>query len=581
MTHGAPRPAWRLRQTPDADDVRRLAGATGLGEVAAGLLLQRAGEGGFDAGDFLRDSLQDLPDPAGLPGLAAAVPLLVEAVRSGETIGVFGDYDVDGITACTIVGRFLRGCGLDPLLRVPNRSDGYGLTPAAVASMARQGVRLIVTVDNGIAATEAVEAANRAGIPVIVTDHHAPDPAGLPPAAAIVHPRLGDGAPGWREASGAGVALALVIELRRALAESGWFGDDRPRPHLGELIELAALGTIQDMVPLVGANRILVRDALTRLEKARVPGLAALLTIATPGGRGPWDEELLAFQVGPRINAAGRVGDARTALALLLADDPAECRRLAADLDGLNRYRRALEQAIADEVDQQWQADPQAAVRPLIFGAHPNWSTGVLGIVAGRLARRYHRPTVLMAIEGDVARGSARSIPEIDLLEALEDVRDLAVTLGGHRGAAGMTVPLDRLAEFRRGLEAGLTRLRGEAAWKPVLDIDACVPLAEVDEALVRDLDRLRPFGMGNPRPLFSSDGFELRSPSVFRGGHLGFRARTAQGWSSAIAFGVKDQLPLPSGPMRVAYRPRWDARQGGGRVELLVEDLAAAALSG
>lgn len=572
MKRPAVTPVWRPRPQPDPADIAALAADRRLPPSIAALAITRARAAGLADDAFVGGRLSDLEPPLRFPGMADAMAVLVPAVRDRRRIAVFGDYDVDGITGTTLLVRMLRESGLsDAFGVVPNRKDGYGLTESAVRHLARRGAEVVITVDNGIAAPDAVRAALAAGIAVVVTDHHAFDPGNLPPAPCV-HPGLGD-AGSWANASGSGVAFALAIALRAALRESGWYAD-HPEPRLVELGVLAALGTVADMVPLVGANRILVRDAVGRLSRAPWPGLQAL--IASSKVR-QFDEETFSFILGPRINAAGRVHDAMTALDLLLTDDPAAAARGAAAIEGLNVERKRIEQQILREVEQQIAGDPGFSERSLIFGAHPKWPHGVLGIVAAKVMRRHHRPAILMQIDGDEAKGSGRAIPEVDLLAALEEARTLTTAMGGHRASAGMTVPLRHLGEFRRLVEAALDRQGGVAAWSPVLELDGLIALSELRPELLGALDELRPFGVGNPRPLFISEGFVPRSLTVQRGGHLRFQVPAPGAPVSAIMFDGGHRPP-PSGPIRIAFAPRrdaWSGRENG--IELHVEDLQPA----
>lgn len=568
---------WCDTTAPEPQQVAELAAAYNLHPVVARLAAQRLYALGLDAGEFdtfFAPTLQRLPDPDTLPGIRDAVPALLAALRARTKIGVFGDYDVDGISGTALLVRFLRAVGAEVIAMVPNRSDGYGLMPASVATLARRGVRLIVTVDNGIAAHPAAEAAAAAGIELIITDHHHLSPQGLPPARAHVHPGVGPPGP-WLGASGAGVAFALVVALRRALRELGWFANV-PEPTLTDALQLATLGTIADVVPLVGVNRILVANGLARLPHSEVPGIAALAAVArAPSAH--WDTDVVAFYLGPRLNAAGRIGDAGRALNLLLSDDTAVVQRLAQELDRDNRIRRQQEKYILDAPEF---ADKAAlASRALIFAARPGWNHGVLGIVAGRLAQCLHRPTLLFAIDGDLAKGSGRSIPEVDLMAALETVRDLAVSMGGHREAAGLTLPTAALAEARRRVQAYLQAQGGPGSWTPRLMLDAQIQFSDIGLDLVRDLDRLGPFGAGNARPLFRSEALVPLRPRRLQDTNIGFDVPTGRGLVSAVGFCKAELFDLLKGRIEFAFRPTRNIYRGRETVQLVVEDIRPALL--
>ncbi len=566
-------PTWRLREHLAPGDVAAVAKGYSLPESIAEVAVHRARLAGLPDDAFIDGRLSDLPAPHDLPGMREALAVLLPAIESGRRVAVFGDYDVDGVTGTTILVRFLREVGLrDAFGVVPNRSDGYGLTAAAVERLRARGAEVLITVDNGIAAPEAVAAARAAGLQVVVTDHHSFDAQALP-QVPCVHPGLGESGP-WAWACGAGVAFALAIALRAALRERGWFAD-RPEPRLVDLGVLAALGTVADMVPLIGANRTLVRDGIARLARTPWPGLQALLDIAKVKH---FDEETFSFALAPRLNAAGRVADAGYALELLLTDDADVAKRLAGLLERCNIERKRIEKGILDDVERQLAGDPGFAERALIFAVSPKWPHGVLGIVAAKLMRLHHRPALLMQIEGEAAKGSGRSIPEVDLLAALEEGRHLTTAMGGHRASAGMTVPLASLGAFRSTVEAALRAAGGPAAWEPTLDLDGLMPLGGLTAQWMEALDRLRPFGMGNPRPLFVSDAVQPNGMRTFARRHLRFQVSAGGSPVDAVMFDGARRPRVP-GPLRLAYVPRRDAwSRRPDSLALHIEDVQAAA---
>lgn len=574
MTREPASPVWRQRERPAPADVAAVARGFGLPPLIAEVAVQRGRAAGMPDDAFIDGRLSDLPSPLSLPGMDGALAVLLPAIEQRRRIAVFGDYDVDGITGTAILVRFLREVGLsDAIGHIPNRSDGYGLTPAAVAALAHRGAEVVVTVDNGIAAPEAVAAALAAGMQVVVTDHHS-FAADRLPTAPCVHPGLGESG-AWSSASGAGVAFALAIALRAALRERGWFADRR-EPRLADLGVLAALGTVADMVPLRGANRTLVRDGITRLGRTPWVGLQALLEIAKVRH---FDEETFSFALAPRLNAAGRVADVGPALQLLLTDDAAEARRLGGILESCNIARKRLESGILEDMERQLAGDPGFDGRPLIFGLSRTWPHGVLGIVAAKLMRLHHRPALLMQLgDDDAAKGSARSIPEVDLLAALEEARHLTTAMGGHRASAGMTVPAANLAAFRRTVESALGRSGGPASWVPALDIDGAMPLGDLNGAWLESLDRLRPFGMGNARPLFVSEAVQPRTTRVFARRHLRLEVAAGGRPVDAVMF-EGARRPRIAGPLRLAYTPKRDAwSRRDDALSLHVEDMQAAA---
>ena len=464
---------------------------------------------------------------------------------------------------------FLQHVDADVVAKVPDRQDGYGLTVRAVREFRAQGVGLIITVDNGIAAIEAATEAARLGVGLIVTDHHRRGPV-LPQALALVHPSLADDYSGtWRDACGAGVALGFAIVLRRALREIGAFSDGG-EPVLEDALQLAAIGTIADVVPLAGVNRIIVREGLSRMRRSPTAAIAALLRVSKVSAATA-DEETVAFAIAPRLNAAGRVGSAMLALNCLMCRDPIAASAGAAQLDLANQARKRIEDKVMAELGRALGSAQEPA--SLIFAAHPDWNHGVLGIVAGRIAREFDLPTILFQIQAGTAKGSARGVPGFDLMAALEAGRPFCESLGGHKDAAGMTVALNNLQAFRNAIaptfSAGLSTL-GPAT----LDLDGVVPMVDVGPALVDELARFAPFGAGNPRPLFASETIQLERAYVLKQKHLSFRIQTGAGLVSGIGFGLSNRMPVTTGKIQIAYRPAWDYYRGNGAIQIVCEEM-------
>jgi single-stranded-DNA-specific exonuclease len=566
---------WRTRPLPDTDKVSRLSRSLGIHPVVASLSLQRfEGYGDEEIHRHLFGRLHDLPLPDSIGAILPATEILAEAVCSGVPIGLFGDYDVDGICATAIMVKFLRGCGAKIIPLIPHREEGYGLSERAVYDLHHQGVKILLTLDNGITAIREIHKAVQMGMEVIVADHHHFDPASLPPARAIVHPALGE--PGeWSYLSGAGVAFALTIQLRRKLRAMGFF-QGREEPNLREAVVLATLGTIADLVPLKGANRLIVREGLKTLNRLpgekRYAGIQALIEVSAVKA-GEVDEEAVAFYLAPRLNAAGRVEDARLALELLLCEEEETARNLAKRLDSLNHQRQRTEDQILKEALLLLERSRDQRERPILFLASPDWHVGVIGIVAGRIAQSFYRPTLLLKIEGDQARGSARSIPEVNLIEALRAGSAWA-QVGGHRQAAGVRVPLTHLQKFRHSVEEHLLARYDFSSLKPTLLLDQELPTAEVDQRLVNDLELLGPFGIGHPRPLFVSESILPLDPYLIKNDHLQFYFRCGRMRRRAIAFRRPDLFDKTRGAVRMAYRPVKENYRGDLQIRFQVEDL-------
>lgn len=543
-----PPPRWRLVAAPDPAQARQLADALNLPLPLAGLLVQRGVADADAARAFLRPDLARLGDPAQLAGMAAAVDVIVGAVRAGGPILVHGDYDVDGQCATAVLVRTLRAAGAAVHGFVPHRlRDGYDFGPAGLAEAARLGASLIITCDCGITAVDAVATARAAGRRVVVTDHHLPG-ATLPLADAVIDPQQPTDTSGLQMLSGTGIAFKLAQALVTPLG--------LPEHFCWYLLDLVALATIADVVPLVGENRILVKHGLRLLADSRWPGVRALLERS-----GVDPATLRASQVGyvvaPRLNAVGRLGDANTGLRLLLTDDPGEAAMLADELERLNRARQALDQAILDEalrqVDEHY-ADPEQH-RALVLAAE-GWHPGVVGIVASRVVERYGRPTFLIALDGELGKGSGRSVDRFDLHGALAEAADLLERWGGHRMAAGLTLRRDRVDAFRARFNAVAGHHLAPSDLGPVQRVDLEITAAAVSDDLERWGRHLEPCGMGNPAPVFGMRRVRLADPRVVGANHLKARITTGAAPLDVIAFNWADRAAsLAGAAVDVAFR--------------------------
>jgi single-stranded-DNA-specific exonuclease len=541
-----PLPRWVLQPAPNASLTRGLAQELGLPEPLAALLLQR-GFGGPDlARAFLRPALEQLSDPHSLAGLPEAVAAIVAAVGRQETILVHGDYDVDGQSAAAMLTRALRIGGARAEAFVPHRlRDGYDFGPAGLARAQSIGARLILTCDCGITAVDTVAAAEAAGIRVVVTDHHLPGPA-LPPATAVVDPQRPDDTSGLQDLCGTGIAFKLVQALVPALG--------LPESLPLHLLDYVALATVADVVPLVGENRILVRHGLRLLQQTRWPGLRALIDGSGLTG------ELRAGQVGfilaPRLNAAGRIGEAADGLRLLLTDDPEEAKLLAARLEQLNGQRQTLDQRILDEAIEQVEAAGGLDRRAGIVLGSEGWHAGVVGIVASRVVERYGRPTFLVGFEGAIGKGSGRSISRFDLHGALTRCGDLLERFGGHRMAAGLTVTRGRFDAFRERFESLAAAELSPDDLGPEQRVDLEIPLTDATDSLERLVRHLEPCGMGNPAPVFGVRGVILARRQRVGVNHLRGTLQGRGASLGAIGFRLADRLSTQEeGPVDAAFR--------------------------
>lgn len=478
---------------------------------------------------FLDPQLAGLHPPAELKGMPEAVERLSSAIQRGEKILLYGDYDVDGTMSVVLLTRAIERCGGQAAYYVPHRlKEGYGMRPEVIDQAAAEGVTLIVSVDTGIRANAVVEHAASLGIDVIVTDHHLPE-AEIPPAAAVINPNQ----PGCpypnKNLCGAGVAYKLGLGLLEGMR----IAPDRQRKLADSLLKLVAIATVADVVPLTGENRIIVRHGLAGLDQTPNPGLKALLTVAgfSPG-QSPSARQV-GFQIGPRINAAGRMAYAGDVIELMLKADAARAEAIAAELDRLNRERQeteaAMVAAILEQVTREPVTDEQAA---LVFSG-AGWHKGVVGIVASRVVERFNRPAFVLAEDPatGLVTGSGRSVPLFHLLDALESMPELFTKFGGHKQAAGLTLEAHRLAEFRQRFNAYAAGRLSPDDFRPQVTIDATASLNEFDDRSVTDIWRLAPFGNENDAPVFAIPGVEIAAdPEVKKEKHVFFYIQQGQG---------------------------------------------------
>jgi len=552
-----------------------LAQALGLHPLAARVLAARGLAEAGAATAFLASSLADLPDPFAMKGMEAAVSRLARAVESGERIAAYGDYDVDGITSTVLLAGFLRAAGADVVTYTPHRLvEGYGLNTGAVEKLAAQGVKLVVSLDCGITSVEEVRAAAALGLDTVVVDHHTV-PVELPAAAAILNPHQPGCAYPSKELAAVGVTFALVMALRRRLRERGRFGAGRAEPNLKEALDLVALGTVADVVPLTGANRILVRWGLEQLARTSRPGLKALKRVAGIAEGAPVTAGQVGFRLAPRINAAGRLDDAGRGVRLLLDADLAQARALAEELDRENQARQEIERRMLDEALADATAAVARGVRGLVL-SRPGWHPGVVGIVAARVAERFHRPAVLVGLADGVGKGSGRSIEGFHLYDALAACQGHLTRFGGHRHAAGITLDPAQLEAFRAAFEDHAAAALAEDQLVPRCRIDGWVDEGELTTRAAEDLEKLGPYGAGHPEPVFALRTAAGRSRTV--GAQQQHLKLTVGPGLDAIGFGLGGHATLCQGPVELAFTLGFDDWNGMKRLQLKVRDLRPAA---
>ncbi|MCK9919969.1 single-stranded-DNA-specific exonuclease RecJ [Microbacteriaceae bacterium K1510] len=556
----------------------------GLPELLARILAGRGVEPD-EVEAFLDPTIKRLmPDPHTLTDMERAAERLAYAVTRNESIAIFGDYDVDGATASALLAGYLRACGLDPVVHIPDRIfEGYGPNVDAIRSFAERGVKLLVTVDCGTTSHEPLAEAKRLGLDVIVLDHHQADEE-LPPAFAVVNPNRADDLSGLGHLAAVGIVFLALVALTRTLREQNFWSGTRPVPDLLSLLHLVALGTVADVVPLKGLNRAFVAKGLIALRRREHIGQTALMDAARLSGPPePWH---LGFMLGPRINAGGRIGRADLGVRLLLEEDPTEAARIAAELDRLNRERQLIEQQTLAQAEAEAMAalglEEKGAV---VVTAGQGWHPGVVGLVAARLKERYGRPAFAIAMEaGGVGTGSGRSIPGVDLGAAVRRAvhEGLLVKGGGHAMAAGITLKKDALGAFRGFLEESLTTSVEQARRDSSLKIDGAVSAGGFNLQLADMLNRAGPFGAGNPEPVLALPAHVIAYADKVGENHVRARFRSGDGkFVNAIAFRSVGQ-PLGNAllenrgrAVHVAGCLTIDRWQGEERVQMRVIDMA------
>ncbi len=509
-----------------------------------------------------------------MKGLRKAVERICDALKERQQITLYGDYDVDGVCSTSLLAIFLRGLGGNVSTYIPHRLDeGYGLNLNAIERLADQGTRVLVTLDCGITSVAEVAKANALGLDVIVVDHHTV-PETLPPALAVLNPHQPGCDYPTRHLCAAGVAFNLCLGIRKALRERGFFAQ-RNEPNLRSMLDLVALATISDVVPLTGANRILVKHGLEEIAVARRPGIRALKEVSGIPASGPISSGQVGFRLGPRINAAGRLHDASLGLQLLCAESIEAARPLAQALDTANLERRGIEQQILVEALHQ---ASQGVNRKALVLHSDTWHPGVIGIVASRVVERFHRPTVMVAVKEGIGRGSARSIDGFHLVGALQECAGHLLKYGGHRQAAGLSIEAGRLPEFSEAFAAIAAQRLTDDDVVPRCRVDAVVGLSELSAEAARGIGALAPFGSGNPEPIFASRDLAARPrlvPSRREGlsGHLKLSFDCAP-HLDAIGFGMGDRLPLAEGHVDLAYQVSIDEWNGRERLSLKLKDV-------
>jgi single-stranded-DNA-specific exonuclease len=566
---------WVVKKT-NPEYISYLVNAASVSPLFAQILVSRNISTAAGVRDFVDAGMLKMSDPFDIPGMRQAIEKIKAVRSSGGTMLVHGDYDADGITATAIMVEALVRSGIDVRYFIPHRiTHGYGFNNAGVEAARSAGAKLILTVDCGIGSFEAAEYARSLGIDVIISDHHEPvrrepsDPEGpgflLPNAAAVINPKCSPSSDGLDILSGAG--LAFKISHAMALDRDIPFLED----DLVQLLDLAALGTIADVVPLIGENRMMVKDAMQYIQGGSRPGLLALKTAAGLDGR-KLRANSLSFSLVPRINAAGRVSDANDVVKLLLSRSEEEAEELASWVDSLNTDRQKIEESVYYEALEMLKASPPDGVAVL---AKEGWHPGVIGIVASKIAEAFHMPAFIFSVSDGIAKGSCRSVKDFDVCRALGDCGDILLAYGGHKQAAGLKLRADDIDTFNSMMRKIVRRDMPEE-YMPELEIHAGARLDEVSRGLLQELDLLEPFGCGNPEPVLGSKELSAIDPRIVGTGHLKLKLNNGTVSHDAIGFNMGQHIDDLSSYIRVdaAYTPSWNEWNGNRYVQLVLKGL-------
>ena len=569
---------WQVR-TPDPALIDRLARIPNVTPLTARLLVSRGHTDPESVLRHLKAGAMGLHDPALFPGMQAATDRILRAMELGETILVHGDYDVDGVTGTSLLMRLFQLLDAKAVWHIPNRLvDGYSFGPHSIERAKATNAKVVISVDNGTSAFDVIAGLKKIGVDTIVTDHHEPPPGPLPDAIAIINPKLHDSTYPWRELCGGAVAFKLAWGVVQAL-NKGAKATGPVKAFLEEATAYVAIATVCDVVPLLDENRIFARYGLKALEQSKSPGLAALCKVAGIAGR-PLTAEDVAFQIGPRINASGRLGSAHFAVECMLADDEESAELAAKRLDDLNKERREIEAGVLVEARAEAQRFPNDPV--LVLGKQ-GWHQGVVGIVAARLTEEFGRPAIIIGLNGEEGRGSARTVGDFSVLEAMSGAAEVLMRFGGHTAAAGLEIRADKVDEARLLICARAKEmLAGEIHGEADLLIDHVLPFAEMNEQTMRLLDQLAPFGEQNEKPIFLSERVHLaREPRAVGadGSHLMLNFREGHHVLKAMAFRMGDRLDefKMGHPVDIVYTPRWNTFRGQTNLEIQLLDFRPA----
>jgi single-stranded-DNA-specific exonuclease len=546
----------------------KLVKTLGISPVTAQVLINRGVNDEAEAELFLKSTLFDLPSPYLMRGMDKAIERIKRAIQDKEKIAIYGDYDVDGVTATSLLYIFLNSLGTNVTYYNPDRiREGYGVNLQAVKRLRSEDVSLIISGDCGITAWKEVQDAKKLGVDFIITDHHEP-PEKIPEAVSVLNPHQSGCAYPGKEIAGVGVIYNLAIALRRALRESGFFRKDEP--NLGDYLDLVALGTVSDCASLTNVNRIFVKEGMKRMTKSKRPGIVALKEVSgISGGVNSYD---IGFKLGPRINASGRLQSAGVAVELLITEDLNKAKELAKILNQENSKRQNIEEDIFLEAVSEIESSPEFLSSNSIVLSSPNWHVGVIGIVATRLVEHYQKPSILISIqETGIGKGSGRSVQGINIYSALSECNELFEQFGGHELAAGISIKEERINEFRKRFEKAVSKSGGDFPFR--IKIDDVLGLSEITDEVVSELELLAPFGIGNPEPVFLAKSLDVISERYFKDKHLSLKLKEKDRTFDAVWFNLKEPVKIPN-RIDLVFTPEFNVWNGKREVRLRIKDI-------
>jgi single-stranded-DNA-specific exonuclease len=562
---------WQL--SPQYHDLsKELAAGLNISQITAQALINRGITTLDDCKRFIYPTLHELHDPFLMADMCKAADRIIHAIERNEQITVCGDYDADGVTSTALLLRFFGMIGVPAAYYIPNRiTDGYGLHKGTIDILKSKETKLAITVDNGINAFDEIDYAKSLGIDAVITDHHEPGKK-LPKACAVLNPKRSDCPFPFKELAGVGVVFNLIMALRQRLRDVGFFkGKEEPR--LRDLLDIVAIGTVADVVPLIDENRIFVKFGLEELKKSSNRGISALKVIS---GLEPHqlNATAIAFRIAPRINAAGRIDDQNLGVKLFTTLDPEEAASIAEKLNSLNSKRQSMEEVILKEAAKLIEEDADFKNGSTVTLAKDGWHVGVIGIVASRLADSHKRPSVVIGIANGIGRGSLRSVGEYNIIDALKKCSDLLLNYGGHKHAAGITIASDNIPLFKKRFDDIVGKTLKAEDKTDAISVDAELQSDDISEELINELELLEPFGEGNPEPVFCLRELKVSDSRIVAEKHLKLKITDDMVVLDAIGFGMGHHAIVTDDILDVAFIPQLDTWRGRGAVQLKLKDM-------